>query len=64
MKIHEIFSMDAPVNPHNPSDEFISNCLIGVEHELEGARGDDFEQNFSAWNAIRDGSLRDMLLDF
>lgn len=64
MKIHEIFSMDAPVNPHNPSDEFISNCLIGVEHELEGARGDDFEQNFSAWNAIRDGSLRDSGIEY
>lgn len=64
MKIHEIFSMDAPVNPHNPSDEFISNCLIGVEHELEGARGTDFEQNFSAWNAIRDGSLRDSGIEY
>lgn len=64
MRIHEIFSMDAPVNPHNPSDEFISNCLIGVEHELEGARGTDFEQDFSAWNAIRDGSLRDSGIEY
>lgn len=58
MKVWEIFGVDKPVNSCTPSEVMCSDSMIGIEHELEGARGSDFQQEFTEWNAIQDGSLR------
>jgi hypothetical protein len=58
MKIHKIFNMGLGSNKCTPSKELPIHCLVGVEHELEGASGRHYDASFDDWKAVSDGSLR------
>lgn len=58
MKVWEIFGVASPVYDCTPSPLLCSDSMVGIEHELEGARDSNFREEFTDWDAIRDGSLR------
>jgi hypothetical protein len=66
MNVLEIFDLSRGEQSGSivPNELFPNNYLVGLEHEMEGARDSVFSSSLSKWNIMQDGSLRNGGVEF